>query len=129
MHPLLNDAGTGLHPNCKVWRAPKGHKRKGRSQKPPQPEPPPISFVVAQMAERQMLPAIYFIFSRRGCDKAVRDLGVQCLVTQEEQARIKERLTAYSNDNPEAFGMEFTLMRCCGASLPTTPVFCPPGRS
>ena len=86
----------------RVWRAPKGHKRKGRSQKPPQPEPPPISFVVAQMAERQMLPAIYFIFSRRGCDKAVRDLGVQCLVTQEEQARIKERLTAYSHDNPEA---------------------------
>ncbi len=102
LHPLLNDAGTGLHPNCKVWRAPKGNKRKGRSQKPPQPEPPPISFVVAQMAERQMLPAIYFIFSRRGCDKAVRDLGVQCLVTQQEQARIKERLTAYSNDNPEA---------------------------
>ena len=99
---MLNDAGTGLHPNCKVWRAPKGNKRKGRSQKPPQPEPPPISFVVAQMAERQMLPAIYFIFSRRGCDKAVRDLGVQCLVTQEEQARIKERLTAYSQDNPEA---------------------------
>ena len=41
------------------------------------------------MAERQMLPAIYFIFSRRGCDKAVRDLGVQCLVTEEEQARIQ----------------------------------------
>ncbi len=102
LHPLLNEAGTGLHPNCKVWRAPKGHKRKGRSQRPPQPEPPPISFVVYQMAERQMLPAIYFIFSRRGCDKAVRDLGVQCLVTLEEQARIKERLTAYSHDNPEA---------------------------
>ncbi|MDC3048643.1 DEAD/DEAH box helicase [Synechococcus sp. AH-736-A19] len=102
LHPLLNDAGTGVHPNCKVWRAPKGHKRKGRSQRPPQPEPPPITFVVAQMAERQMLPAIYFIFSRRGCDKAVRDLGVQCLVSKQEQARIKARLTAYSNDNPEA---------------------------
>ncbi|ABB35782.1 DEAD/DEAH box helicase [Synechococcus sp. CC9605] len=102
LHPLLNDAGTGLHPNCKVWRAPKGHKRKGRSQRPTQPEPPPITFVVAQMAERQMLPGIYFIFSRRGCDKAVRDLGVQCLVSKQEQARIKARLTAYSNDNPEA---------------------------
>ncbi|MFL2496951.1 MAG: DEAD/DEAH box helicase, partial [Parasynechococcus sp.] len=102
LHPLLNEAGTGLHPNCKVWRAPKGHKRKGRSAKPPQPEPPPISFVVAQMAERDMLPAIYFIFSRRGCDKAVRDLGIQCLVNKEEQARIRARLTAYSNDNPEA---------------------------
>ena len=62
LHPLLNEQGTGIHPNCKVWRAPKGHKRKGRSPRPPQPEAPPISFVVAQMAQREMLPAIYFIF-------------------------------------------------------------------
>ena len=102
LHPLLNDAGTGLHPNCKVWRAPKGQKRKGRSPRPPQPEAPPISFVVAQMAERDMLPAIYFIFSRRGCDKAVRDLGIQCLVNKDEQARISARLKRYSAENPEA---------------------------
>ena len=102
LHPLLNEAGTGLHPNCKVWRAPKGNKRKGRPSRPPQPEPPPISFVVAQMAERDMLPAIYFIFSRRGCDKAVRDLGSQCLVSKDEQARISARLKAYAQSNPEA---------------------------
>ena len=102
LHPLLNEAGTGLHPNCKVWRAPKGQKRKGRSNKPPQPEAPPISFVVAQMAQRDMLPAIYFIFSRRNCDKSVRDLGAQCLVSQDEQARIHTRLAAYSAANPEA---------------------------
>ena len=102
LHPLLNEQGTGLHPNCKVWRAPKGQQRKGRSARPPQPEAPPISFVVAQMADRDMLPAIYFIFSRRGCDKAVRDLGIQCLVTKEEQQRIKTRLMAYSEANPEA---------------------------
>ena len=102
LHPLLNEEGTGIHPNCKVWRAPKGHKRKGRSPRPPQPEAPPISFVVAQMAQREMLPAIYFIFSRRGCDKAVRDLGVQCLVTDAEQVIIRERLDAYTAANPEA---------------------------
>ena len=102
LHPLLNEAGTGLHPNCKVWRAPKGNKRKGRPSRPPQPEPPPISFVVAQMAERDMLPSIYFIFSRRGCDKAVRDLGSQCLVSKDEQARISARLKAYAQSNPEA---------------------------
>ncbi len=102
LHPLLNDQGTGIHPNCKVWRAPKGHKRKGRSPRPPQPEAPPISFVVAQMGQREMLPAIYFIFSRRGCDKAVRDLGVQCLVTEAEQTIIRDRLEAYTAANPEA---------------------------
>jgi superfamily II RNA helicase len=54
------------------------------------------------MAEREMLPAIYFIFSRRGCDKAVRDLGKVCLVTPEEQARIRTRLEAFVAATPEA---------------------------
>ncbi len=107
LHPLLNDEGTGVHPNCKVWRAPKGHKRKGRSSKPPQPEPPQISYVIANMAERSMLPAIYFIFSRRGCDKAVRDLGNQCLVDADEQMIIRERIREYSNANPEALRDDF----------------------
>ena len=103
LHPLLNEEGTGLHPNCKVWRAPKGGQRKGpKTAKPPQPEAPPLGFVVAQMAERDMLPAIYFIFSRRGCDKGVRDLGKACLVNPEEQARIKARLDAYIAATPEA---------------------------
>ena len=115
LHPLLNDEGTGLHPNCKVWRAPKGNKRKGpKIPKPPQPEAPPLGFVVAQMAEREMLPAIYFIFSRRGCDKAVRDLGKVCLVTPEEQARICARFEAFVAATPEAVrdgGHEDALLR------------------
>ncbi len=102
LHPLLNSEGTGLHANCKVWRAPKSHKRKGKLSKPPQPEPPQISFVAAQMASRNMLPAIYFIFSRRGCDKAVRDLGVLCLVTSEEKAFIKKRFHSFKELNPDA---------------------------
>ncbi len=102
LHPLLNEARNGLHPNCKVWRAPKGHKRKGRSAKPPQPEPPRINFVVSQMAGRDMLPAIYFIFSRRGCDKAVRDLGQYCLVNVEQQRLIQQKLDGYLIKNPEA---------------------------
>ena len=102
LHPLLNDERTGLHPNCKVWRAPKGSNRKGKSPRPPQPEPPPLAFVVAQMAERDMLPAIYFIFSRRGCDKAMRDLGKICLVNEVEQARIRARLEAFVRATPEA---------------------------
>ena len=103
LHPLLNDEGTGLHPNCKVWRPPKTTRRKGpKEARPPQPEAPPIGFVVAQMAEREMLPAIYFIFSRRGCDKSVRDLGKVCLVNPAEQARIRARLDAFVAATPEA---------------------------
>tara|TARA_Y100001968_G_scaffold214785_1_gene197590 strand:- start:4318 stop:6852 length:2535 start_codon:yes stop_codon:yes gene_type:complete len=101
LHPLLNDQGTGLHPNNKVWRAPKGHKRKGRFSKPPQPESPSLNFVISQMAERDMLPSIYFIFSRRGCDRAVRELGTQCLVTLKQQEIIRSRLGKYIELNPE----------------------------
>jgi superfamily II RNA helicase len=103
LHPLLNEAGTDLHPNAKVWRAPKGNRRKGpKVPKPPQPEAPPLAFVVAQMAERDMLPAIYFIFSRRGCDKGVRDLGKLCLVSPDEQVRIQARMEAFVAASPEA---------------------------
>ncbi len=102
LHPLLNKNGTGLHPNCKVWRAPKGPRRKGRSSKPIQPEAPKIDFVIAQMAQRNMLPAIYFIFSRRGCDRAVKDLGSQCLVSPNEKDQIQQRLNKYIASNSEA---------------------------
>ena len=102
LHPLLNEAGTGLHPNCKVWRAPKGHQRKGKTPKPPQPEAPSLGFVVAQLAERQMLPAIVFLFSRRGCDKAVRDLAKASLVNEAEAARLLQRVEAFAENSPEA---------------------------
>ncbi len=102
LHPLLNDAGTALHPNCKVWRPSKSHRRKGRVTRPSQPEAPPIKFVISNIAKRDMLPAIYFIFSRRGCDKAVHELGNISLITAQEQNTIQERLKIYKTSNPEA---------------------------
>ncbi|KGG14771.1 MULTISPECIES: DEAD/DEAH box helicase [unclassified Prochlorococcus] len=103
LHPLLNDSRTGLHPNCKVWRPPKGQRRKGRSSpRQLQPEAPSIRFVVNKMAEREMLPAIYFIFSRRGCDRAVKDIsGSLALVSNAEKERIEARLNTYIKKNPE----------------------------
>ncbi|WP_269621809.1 DEAD/DEAH box helicase [Prochlorococcus marinus] len=102
LHPLLNDARTGLHPNCKIWRPPKGKRRKGKVSKPLQPEAPSICFLISKMVEQNMLPAICFIFSRRGCDKAVRDLYGTCdLVSRLDKNKIEERLNAYVQDNPE----------------------------
>ena len=109
LHPLLNDQGTGLHPNNKIWRTPKGAKRKGRFSKPPQPESPAIAFVIEQMAQRDMLPGIYFIFSRRGCDKAVRELDSKCLVTAEQQKLIRSRIREYVEANPEGVRDKFHL--------------------
>ncbi|HTG46731.1 MAG TPA: DEAD/DEAH box helicase [Actinomycetota bacterium] len=49
--------------------------------------------VVRVLADEGMLPAIYFVFSRAGCDKSVRwlrDAGVS-LTTRDEAERIRER--------------------------------------
>ena len=102
LHPLLNGAGDGLHPSCKVWRPPKGQRRHGRpGGKPPQPEAPRLTFVVQQLAERDMLPAIVFIFSRRGCDRGVAELARLNLLTPVQQQRLKARLEQFRQQMPD----------------------------
>ena len=61
--------------------------------------------VIDMLAEREMLPALYFIFSRMGCEEAVTaclDAGLR-LTTPDERARIRaiveERTAALSDDD------------------------------
>jgi ATP-dependent RNA helicase HelY len=61
--------------------------------------------VIDMLAEREMLPALYFIFSRMGCEEAVSaclDAGLR-LTTPDERARIRaiveERTAALSDDD------------------------------
>ncbi len=100
-HPLLNKKGNGIHPNCKVWRAPKGQKRKGKIGRLTQPKSPPISFVISKLFDQNMLPAIYFIFSRKGCDKALQNLNHLTLVNYQEANLISQKLNQYSKHNKE----------------------------
>jgi len=102
LHPLLNNKGNGIHPNCKIWRAPKGQKKKGKVGRIIQPKSPPIGFVVSKLAERNMLPAIYFIFSRRGCDKAIENIKDLTLVSYSEASKISQKLDVYLKNNQEA---------------------------
>ena len=101
-HPLLNEKRTGIHPNCKVWRSPKGQKKKSKYGRITQPKSPPISFVVEKLAERNLLPAIYFIFSRKGCDKAIEYIKDLTLVNYSEASRISKKLSIYEKNNKEA---------------------------
>ncbi len=101
LHPLLNNKGNGIHPNCKIWRAPKGQKKRGKVGRIIQPKSPPIGFVVTKLAERNMLPAIYFIFSRRGCDKAIEQIRDLSLVSYSEANLISQRLDLYLKNNEE----------------------------
>ncbi|HEY9642212.1 MAG TPA: RNA helicase [Coleofasciculaceae cyanobacterium] len=92
LFPLLNANGKGINPRLK----PKGGKQRGRQ------EAPSIGFVVSQLQQRDMLPAIYFIFSRRGCDKAVADMSSFSLVSDAEAADLKQQIDAFLARNPEA---------------------------
>ncbi len=102
LHPLLNNKGNGIHPNCKIWRAPKGQKMRGKVGRIMQPKSPSIGFVISKLAERNMLPAIYFIFSRRGCDKAIENIKDLTLVSYSEANMISQKLDVYLKNNQEA---------------------------
>jgi len=93
--PLLDQNQNQIHPRLK----PKGPKGKGKGGRP---ESPTITYILSHLAQRDMLPAIYFIFSRRGCDKAVEEMGELSLVNEQEAAELKVRIDEFLSRNPDA---------------------------
>jgi superfamily II RNA helicase len=96
LFPLLDSSKQHINPRLK----PKGAKRDPKQQRRRE-EIPPIAFVVSQLQQRDMLPAIYFIFSRRGCDQAVQEVQDLDLVNPSEARQIRDRLIAFVQRNPE----------------------------
>jgi superfamily II RNA helicase len=96
LFPLL-DKNTGkLNPRLKPKRG-SGDRKNG-----PRPEAPSLTNTVGHLYARDMLPAIYFIFSRRGCDRAVEELGSVSLVNEQEAAQLKLQIDEFLRRNPEA---------------------------
>ncbi|NET56783.1 MAG: DEAD/DEAH box helicase [Symploca sp. SIO2E6] len=93
--PLLDQHSNKLNPRLKLKR-PKG---KGRVVRP---ESPSVTSVLMQLQQRDMLPAIYFIFSRRGCDQAVEEVSYLSLVNPQEAAQLKARVDDFLSRYPEA---------------------------
>jgi superfamily II RNA helicase len=93
--PLLDESKTQINPRLK----PKGPKNKVKGGRP---ESPTITYILSELWQRDMLPAIYFIFSRRGCDKAVEEMGDLSLVDREEASQLKVRIDEFLRRNPEA---------------------------
>jgi superfamily II RNA helicase len=96
--PLLNDQQTGLHPFLKKKQRRKSEQKGRRGRR----DGISISFVLSQLQQRDMLPAIYFIFSRRGCDRAVNEVSNLSLVNEAESARLKEAIDTFLAWSPEA---------------------------
>ncbi|MGQ4648267.1 DEAD/DEAH box helicase [Lyngbya aestuarii] len=92
---LLNQNKTDINPVLKSKR----QKGKGRRERP---ESPSMLKVLSELQQRDMLPAIYFIFSRRGCERAVEELGLLSLVSPQEAAQVRVQIDEFLSRNPEA---------------------------
>ncbi|MBD2455954.1 RNA helicase [Nostoc sp. FACHB-87] len=98
LFPLLNDTQNKINPRL-IKKHRKGQADKGKNGRP---EAPGIIYTLSQLQQRDMLPAIYFIFSRRGCDKAVAEVGDLWLVNGQESQILREQIDDFLNRNPEA---------------------------
>ncbi|MFB2895873.1 DEAD/DEAH box helicase [Aerosakkonemataceae cyanobacterium BLCC-F50] len=92
--PLLSPENNKINPRLK----PKG----GQQTSGKRPETPSLPFILNQLRQREMLPAIYFIFSRRGCDQAVAEVAELTLVNETEQELLKTRIDEFLARYPEA---------------------------
>ena len=89
--PLFTPTGQlnkKIKPEKKVW----GNKRKKQKSY--------VRDIVKNLAEQDMLPAIYFTFSRKKCDEQMEKCADLNLVTNGERAQIKQFVDEYIAENP-----------------------------
>lgn len=90
--PLLTPSGAlnkKIKPEKKQFRHGKPVQRKYTAKD-----------VIRVLHEKDMLPAIYFTFSRKKCDEQMERCADLCLVTPTEQKQIKEIIDEYIAENP-----------------------------
>ncbi|HEY9750284.1 MAG TPA: RNA helicase [Allocoleopsis sp.] len=95
LFPLLSQDQKKINARLK----PKGGG--GRGQRKREDEPG-IAYVVGQLQQRDMLPAIYFIFSRRNCDRAITQVEHLSLVNAAEAAELKRQIDEFLMRHPDA---------------------------
>jgi superfamily II RNA helicase len=89
LFPLLNNQQTKVNPRL-LSKRPKGERRRFKRE-----DCPGLITIVKQLWERDMLPAIYVIFSRRGCDQAVQSLYSLTLVNEQEAQALQFHLLSF----------------------------------
>lgn len=92
--PLFTPTGQlnkKIKPEKRVW----GPKRKKQKSF--------VKDIVKNLAEQDMLPAIYFTFSRKKCDEQMEQCADLGLVTKGEQAQIKQFIDEYIAENPHLY--------------------------
>ncbi len=111
LYPLLNQKQTALNTRLK----PKGNRKKRKRLK--RSECPTPMMVVKQLYEKDLLPAIYVIFSRRECDRAVQKLEGVVLVSPEEAYALQYNLlNFFLKENPN---LQASLLEVVGTENPS----------
>ena len=90
--PLLTPSGalnSKIKPEKKVFRRGKAVQKRST-----------VKDVIRVLHEKDMLPAIYFTFSRKKCDEQMEKCSELCLVTPKEQEQIREIVDEYIAENP-----------------------------
>ncbi|MGB8699285.1 MAG: DEAD/DEAH box helicase [Thermosynechococcaceae cyanobacterium] len=91
LFPLLNRQQTKINPRIKALPPQRGG---GRSHRGRSATIAP-SLLIETLQQREMLPAIYFLFSRRGCDQAVQGTQHLNLLTSKELTQLKQQVTQF----------------------------------
>ncbi len=91
LYPLLDRKQSKLNPQLKASLPKKGD----RGGKLKTKDCPSIVQVVQQLQANDMLPAIYIIFSRRGCERAAEQLDNLVLVNLQEARQIENILLQF----------------------------------
>ena len=76
----------------------------------------PVADIVRNLYEKNMLPAIYFTFSRKKCDEQMEQCASLNLVTREEQAKIQQIIDEYIAENPYLYKNKHMDFLLCGVA-------------
>ena len=75
-----------------------------------------VKDIVRNLQENDMLPAIYFTFSRKKCDEQMEKCASLDLVTKGEQAQIRQFVDEYIAENPHLYNNKHLEYLYCGVA-------------
>ncbi len=104
-----------LTPSGQLNKKIKPEKRDFHRGKRKSPKSPVVD-VVRNLYQSDMLPAIYFTFSRKKCDEQMERCASLELVTREEQARIKQFIDEYIAEYPHLYNNKHLDYLMCGVA-------------
>lgn len=75
-----------------------------------------VKEIIRNLQENDMLPAIYFTFSRKKCDEQMEKCASLDLVTKGEKAQIRQFIDEYIAENPHLYNNKHIEYLLCGVA-------------